>query len=206
MRLYFPLLVSLIGPAIAATPAQWRSQSIYFMLTDRFARTDESTTASCDTKYGVSPDEIHWIPCIVAKFLPEILRRYMEGYREKGTSSSYSLFTWINIKRILVGLYPGNGIHRNLDHSNYHSDGRKHCRWFRLPWVLAAGHVSSTRTSPFRQKTEHLTAMVSTLNMERPMICTLSSQPFTTETCTWWSTLLPITWFVTLSFHVFSSN
>ncbi|KAJ5221488.1 uncharacterized protein N7469_010375 [Penicillium citrinum] len=52
MRLYFPLLVSLIGPAIAATPAQWRSQSIYFMLTDRFARTDESTTASCDTKYG----------------------------------------------------------------------------------------------------------------------------------------------------------
>lgn len=52
MRLYFPLLVSLIGSAIAATPAQWRSQSIYFMLTDRFARTDESTTASCDTKYG----------------------------------------------------------------------------------------------------------------------------------------------------------
>ncbi|KAL2835119.1 glycoside hydrolase superfamily [Aspergillus cavernicola] len=35
--------------ALAATPAQWRSQSIYFLLTDRFARTDNSTTAACDT-------------------------------------------------------------------------------------------------------------------------------------------------------------
>ncbi|KAJ6072642.1 hypothetical protein N7467_010727 [Penicillium canescens] len=38
----------LVASAIAATPDQWRSQSIYFMLTDRFARTDGSTTASCD--------------------------------------------------------------------------------------------------------------------------------------------------------------
>ncbi|CAD0105871.1 unnamed protein product [Aureobasidium uvarum] len=30
------------------TPAQWRSQSIYQVFTDRFARTDGSTTASCD--------------------------------------------------------------------------------------------------------------------------------------------------------------
>ncbi|KAI5242421.1 alpha-amylase [Aureobasidium subglaciale] len=30
------------------TPAQWRSQSIYQVLTDRFARTDTSTSASCD--------------------------------------------------------------------------------------------------------------------------------------------------------------
>ncbi|KAJ5168960.1 uncharacterized protein N7482_004554 [Penicillium canariense] len=42
-------LAGLVGSAIAATPAQWRSQSIYFMLTDRFARTDGSTTATCDT-------------------------------------------------------------------------------------------------------------------------------------------------------------
>ncbi|KAJ5093297.1 hypothetical protein N7456_009158 [Penicillium angulare] len=46
------LLASLIGPAIAATPAEWRTQSIYFMLTDRFARTDNSTTASCDSSMG----------------------------------------------------------------------------------------------------------------------------------------------------------
>lgn len=54
MYLHLSLLTTLVGLAIAATPAEWRSQSIYFMLTDRFARTDESTTASCDAKYGVS--------------------------------------------------------------------------------------------------------------------------------------------------------
>ncbi|KAJ5466958.1 hypothetical protein N7475_004710 [Penicillium sp. IBT 31633x] len=43
-------LAGFIGSAIAATPAEWRSQSIYFMLTDRFARTDGSTTAACDTE------------------------------------------------------------------------------------------------------------------------------------------------------------
>lgn len=32
----------------ALTPAQWRSQSIYQVLTDRFARTDGSTTAACN--------------------------------------------------------------------------------------------------------------------------------------------------------------
>jgi alpha-amylase len=42
-------IAGLVGSAIAATPAQWRSQSIYFMLTDRFARTDGSTTAACNT-------------------------------------------------------------------------------------------------------------------------------------------------------------
>ncbi|KAJ5112903.1 hypothetical protein N7456_001437 [Penicillium angulare] len=34
--------------AIGLTPAEWRSQSIYFLLTDRFGRTDNSTTAACD--------------------------------------------------------------------------------------------------------------------------------------------------------------
>lgn len=37
----------------ALTPAQWRSQSIYQVLTDRFARTDGSTTAACDTADGI---------------------------------------------------------------------------------------------------------------------------------------------------------
>jgi len=44
------LLAGLVSSAVAATPAQWRSQSIYFMLTDRFARTDGSTSAKCDTE------------------------------------------------------------------------------------------------------------------------------------------------------------
>ncbi|KKK25536.1 hypothetical protein P175DRAFT_0505923 [Aspergillus ochraceoroseus IBT 24754] len=43
------ILLSVATAALAATPAQWRSQSIYFLLTDRFARTDNSTTAACDT-------------------------------------------------------------------------------------------------------------------------------------------------------------
>ncbi|KAL2852075.1 glycoside hydrolase superfamily [Aspergillus pseudoustus] len=33
---------------LGLSSAEWRSQSIYFMLTDRFARTDGSTTAACD--------------------------------------------------------------------------------------------------------------------------------------------------------------
>lgn len=41
--------------AEAATPDEWRSRSIYFLLTDRFSRTDNSTTAECDAQLGVRP-------------------------------------------------------------------------------------------------------------------------------------------------------
>jgi alpha-amylase len=34
--------------AQALSPSGWRAQSIYQVMTDRFARTDGSTTASCD--------------------------------------------------------------------------------------------------------------------------------------------------------------
>lgn len=34
---------------LALSPAGWRSQSIYQVLTDRFARTDGSTTAACNS-------------------------------------------------------------------------------------------------------------------------------------------------------------
>lgn len=41
--------LALLGKgALGLTPDEWRSQSIYFMLTDRFARTDGSTDAPCD--------------------------------------------------------------------------------------------------------------------------------------------------------------
>lgn len=40
--------------ANALSAAEWRSQSIYFLLTDRFARTDGSTSASCDLSQRVS--------------------------------------------------------------------------------------------------------------------------------------------------------
>ncbi|KFY10427.1 hypothetical protein V491_07652 [Pseudogymnoascus sp. VKM F-3775] len=39
---------SLLPAAQALSPAEWRSQSIYQVVTDRFARTDGSTTAHCD--------------------------------------------------------------------------------------------------------------------------------------------------------------
>ncbi|KAJ5899751.1 hypothetical protein N7495_004495 [Penicillium taxi] len=45
-------LVGLVGSAFGATPEEWRTRSIYFLLTDRFARTDGSTTATCVSKMG----------------------------------------------------------------------------------------------------------------------------------------------------------
>ena len=42
------LFLILCACVSALTPAQWRSQSIYQVITDRFARTDGSTTAPCD--------------------------------------------------------------------------------------------------------------------------------------------------------------
>lgn len=39
---------SLLPLAMAATPDEWRSRSIYQVMTDRFWRSDNSTTAACD--------------------------------------------------------------------------------------------------------------------------------------------------------------
>jgi alpha-amylase len=47
------VLFVLISTAIALSPAEWRSQSIYQIVTDRFARTDNSTTANCDPRRGL---------------------------------------------------------------------------------------------------------------------------------------------------------
>ncbi|KAF2166522.1 glycoside hydrolase family 13 protein [Zasmidium cellare ATCC 36951] len=42
------VFISIVALVSGLTPAQWRSQSIYQVMTDRFARTDGSTTAGCD--------------------------------------------------------------------------------------------------------------------------------------------------------------
>jgi hypothetical protein len=43
------LAAALLARAVVGlTAAEWRSQSIYFLLTDRFGRTDNSTTATCN--------------------------------------------------------------------------------------------------------------------------------------------------------------
>ncbi|ERS97854.1 hypothetical protein HMPREF1624_06025 [Sporothrix schenckii ATCC 58251] len=47
------LSLGLLRGAAGLSPAEWRQQSIYFLLTDRFARTDQSTTAACDTSARV---------------------------------------------------------------------------------------------------------------------------------------------------------
>lgn len=46
--LWLKALSLLPGCAAALSSAGWRSQSIYQVITDRFARTDGSTTALCD--------------------------------------------------------------------------------------------------------------------------------------------------------------
>ncbi|CAI6342468.1 unnamed protein product [Periconia digitata] len=48
----FALALATGGVASAATLEQWRSRSIYQVLTDRFARSDISTTAKCNTTAG----------------------------------------------------------------------------------------------------------------------------------------------------------
>ena len=46
------LSLALCQQTFAATAAQWRGRSIYQVLTDRYARTDGSTTAACDASQG----------------------------------------------------------------------------------------------------------------------------------------------------------
>ncbi len=45
--------LSVLPTAQALSAADWRSQSIYQVMTDRFARTDLSTSAPCDPSQGV---------------------------------------------------------------------------------------------------------------------------------------------------------
>lgn len=46
-------LANFIATGLALSPSQWRSQSVYQVVTDRFARTDNSTTYACDTNEGL---------------------------------------------------------------------------------------------------------------------------------------------------------
>ena len=53
MRLLpFLALLANVYYALTATPNEWRSRSIYQVVTDRFGRSDGSTTASCDPGLG----------------------------------------------------------------------------------------------------------------------------------------------------------
>lgn len=50
----YAIAIFLAQTVAALSPAEWRGQSIYFLLTDRFARADNSTTAPCDVTNRVS--------------------------------------------------------------------------------------------------------------------------------------------------------
>jgi hypothetical protein len=50
--LTFLALLASVCSSFAATPDEWRSRSIYQIVTDRFARTDGSTTAACNAGLG----------------------------------------------------------------------------------------------------------------------------------------------------------
>ena len=44
------LILAYVLTILAATPAEWRSRIIYQAMTDRFARTDGSTTVPCNVE------------------------------------------------------------------------------------------------------------------------------------------------------------
>ncbi|KAJ5772754.1 hypothetical protein N7457_007650 [Penicillium paradoxum] len=47
---FLTAILLLVQVAMGLTPAEWRSQSIYFLLTDRFGREDNSTSAACNVE------------------------------------------------------------------------------------------------------------------------------------------------------------
>jgi Alpha amylase, catalytic domain len=52
MKISLLAAASFSTTVLAASPSLWSSQSIYQLLTDRFARTDGSTNATCDVSIG----------------------------------------------------------------------------------------------------------------------------------------------------------
>ncbi|ODM22588.1 Acid alpha-amylase [Aspergillus cristatus] len=53
MRFLLAAALLLAKAVTGLTSAEWRSQSIYFLLTDRFGREDNSTTAACDVSQRI---------------------------------------------------------------------------------------------------------------------------------------------------------
>ncbi|KAL4976276.1 glycoside hydrolase superfamily [Aspergillus desertorum] len=50
---YITTLVPFLSPSYAASTAEWKARSVYQTMTDRFARTDGSTTHACNTTAGL---------------------------------------------------------------------------------------------------------------------------------------------------------
>jgi hypothetical protein len=145
IRWSFLILACLAGTAFAASPAQWRSQSIYFLLTDRFARADGSTTASCDTSARVSYTEPPFIGHGALTRETGILWWYLARHYQ--TSQQASLTTVeLRVSMTNLGtiarLYTRNGLYSNLDNPNHRATSPEYIGGHCIPRVLAARHVS----------------------------------------------------------------
>jgi alpha-amylase len=112
-----PLLsLSLLGHCL--TPAQWRQESIYQVITDRFARTDGSTTAACninDYCGGTWQGLINKLD-------------YIQGMGFTAVRVTLDLIKTLE-KRELI-------FNSGLDLSRRQEYRRPHQRWKLLPWLL----------------------------------------------------------------------
>ncbi|EKG10746.1 hypothetical protein MPH_12129 [Macrophomina phaseolina MS6] len=154
------IAAAICGTASAATPAQWRSRSIYQVLTDRFARTDGSTTAACNTQdrqycggtyQGIinKLDYIQnmgftaiWISPVV-KNLPEDTG-YGEAYHGYWQQDLYSLntnFGSVDDLKALAAELHDRGMYLMVDVVVNHNG-----------WAGSAGSVDYSRFHPFNSQ------------------------------------------------------
>lgn len=138
------LIAALLAKTVAGlTAAEWRSQSIYFLLTDRFGRTDNSTTATCNVSERVRT----FMPTLLG--IPLILLndciRFTVVVAGKESSITYvglpfSIFQAL-LRLFQVGLYPRHGIHCHLDYPRHRTALSGYRRWRSIPRILATGDV-----------------------------------------------------------------
>lgn len=142
-NLLFTIVLLLGQIVMGLTPAEWRRESIYFLLTDRFAREDNSVTASCNTENRVStpiqrPALKLWSKWLITTFrciAVEAGRVLSIAYVSKYTFTS-RLLTWLP-----VGLYPRHGLYCHLDYSSDKATIAEYWLWNGIPWILATRYV-----------------------------------------------------------------
>lgn len=124
-NLIFTATILLWQMVMGLTPAEWRSQSIYFLLTDRFGRTDNSVTATCNVDDRVCAIFNHG--CSIDTLTAHTRFIAVAVGRELSTRYILTLSLRIYILTGLpVGLHSGNGIYCHLDHSSNKTALAKH--------------------------------------------------------------------------------
>lgn len=122
MRSFLATALLLAKAVSGLTPAEWRSQSIYFLLTDRFGRTDNSTTAACDVSQRV---------CRISF---ELNGHIADGARSTAEAAGKESSTrYVNLRYQLLhadgvsaGLYPRDGLHCHLDYTGHRPTNPRH--------------------------------------------------------------------------------